>query len=68
MNNKIKTNDFKKSLALMSTVELLNSLHDLKKQHFHLRMQVGLKDTSCFSYLRSNVARILTIIKQKKSN
>ena len=63
--NKIKRIEFLKTLKLMSISQLLNEVNSIKKQLLNCRMQVDYKSKSHFSYLKSNVARVLTIIRHK---
>jgi len=65
----VKVDVFKKEIALLSAEDLKKKLGQLRKELFVLRLNapvVHLKDYSLFGELRANIARILTLLRQKE--
>ena len=59
-----------KDLREKTPVELVDKVNAMRQELFGLQLQVRtghVKDNSQFNKLRRNIARTLTIIKQKKS-
>lgn len=65
----MKVAEFKKELTSLSVEELEQKLDGLRRDLFNMQLNAAtahLKDYSQFNKLRKNVARVLTVIKQKK--
>jgi large subunit ribosomal protein L29 len=66
----VKIDVFKKEIALLGTEELTEKLGQMRKELFSLRLNSSvthLKDYSSFSKLRGNIARVLTLVRQRES-
>ena len=66
----MKVDVFKKEVTLLSVTDLQKKLDQMRKQLFELRLNASvnhLKDYSHFSKLRANIARVLTLLREKNS-
>lgn len=55
----------------LTTDEILNRVNDAKEELMNLRFQMatgGVTDYSRFSYIRRDVARMLTIVRERELN
>ena len=67
----MKKSERKKALATKSPAELKDELNALLKEQFGLRMQKAtqqLQDTSKLKRVRRDIARIMTIARQKRGS
>lgn len=65
----VKVDAFKKEIALLSVVDLKEKLNNMRRELFSLRLNASvahLKDHSHFFKLRGNIARILTVLREKE--
>jgi len=65
----VKVDEFKKEIALLSVTDLKEKINQMRKELFSLRLNSAvthLKDHSHFFKLRGNIARMLTVLRQKE--
>ncbi len=65
----MKVNAFKNELAHMSEVDLKEKLENLRRDSFSLKLNAStahVKDYSLFKKLRKDIARGLTVMRQRK--
>lgn len=66
----MKVDIFKKEISLLGVAALKEKLSDMRRELFTLRLNSAvthLKDYSHFRKLRGNIARVLTVLQQKKA-
>ena len=64
-----KRNDFLNQVRSMSDEELLEKLNELRAELVRVRTQVAtgsIKDTMAVRNIRKNIARILTVLNERK--
>ena len=64
-----KRNDFLNQIRSMSDEDLANKLNELRAELVRVRTQVvtgSVKDTMAVRNIRKNIARILTVISERK--
>ncbi|MCX5925293.1 MAG: 50S ribosomal protein L29 [Candidatus Dependentiae bacterium] len=65
----MKVDEFKKEITLLSVADLKEKLNQMRKELFSMRLKAAvthLKDHSHFFKLRGNIARVLTVLRQKE--
>lgn len=65
----MKVNTFKDELTHMSEIDLKEKLENLRREFFSLKLNAStthVKDYSLFKKLRKDIARGLTVLRQKQ--
>ena len=67
--NRMKVNELKKELKVLSTAELVEKENELKQELFNLRFQLAtgqLEGTARIREVRKQIARIKTALRQEE--